>query len=70
MKLELFDHIDELAAMVARLDEEINRLMAPFAEPAAALMSVPGVGERTAEVVVAEIGVDMSRFPSAAHLAS
>ena len=33
-------------------------------------MSVPGVGKRTAEVVVAEIGVDMSRFPSAAHLAS
>ena len=64
------DHIDELSAMVARLDQEVDRLMAPFAEPAHRLMSVPGVGKRTAEVVVAEIGVDMSRFPSAAHLAS
>jgi Transposase IS116/IS110/IS902 family len=64
------DHIDELTAMVACLDEEVDRLMAPFAEPAHRLTSVPGVGKRTAEVVVAEIGVDMSRFPSAAHLAS
>jgi transposase len=64
------DHIDELAAMVARLDDEVDRLMAPFAEPAAGLMSVPGIGERTAEVVISEIGVDMSRFPTAAHLAS
>jgi len=44
--------------------------MAPFAEPATKLMSVPGIGERTAEVVISEIGTDMSRFPSAAHLAS
>jgi transposase len=64
------DHIDQLAEMVARLDEEVDRLMAPFADQATLLMSIPGVGKRTAEVVVAEIGVDMSRFPSAAHLAS
>jgi transposase len=64
------DHIDQIAEMVARLDEEVDRLMAPFAEPAHQLMSVPGVGKRTAEVVVSEIGVDMSRFPTAAHLAS
>jgi transposase len=64
------DHIDSLAAMVARLDEEVDELMAPFDEPAARLQSIPGVGERTAEVVIAEIGVDMSRFPTAHHLAS
>src|SRR5579875_3194463 len=64
------DHIDSLARMVARLDEQVDELMAPFAEPAARLQSIPGAGERTAEVVVAEIGVDMSRFPTAGHLAS
>jgi transposase len=64
------DHIDELAAMVARLDTEVDKLMAPFDEPATRLLSIPGVGKRTAEVVIAEIGVDMSRFPSAAQLAS
>jgi len=64
------DHIDELAAMIARLDEEVDKLMAPFAEAATRLLSIPGVGKRTAEVVVAEIGVDMSRFPTPAQLAS
>ena len=44
--------------------------MAPFGEQARALQTIPGVGKRTAEVIIAEIGVDMSRFPSAGHLAS
>jgi transposase len=64
------DHVDQLSAMETRLDEEINRLMAPFAEAATRLLTVPGVAKRTAEVVVAEIGVDMARFPTADHLAS
>jgi transposase len=64
------DHIDELSRIEARLDEQVNRLIAPFDEPATRLLSIPGVGKRIAEVIVAEIGVDMSRFPSAAHLAS
>jgi transposase len=64
------DHIDALAQMIARLDEEVDRLMAPFAEQATRLLSIPGVAKRSAEVVVSEIGVDMSRFPTAGHLAS
>jgi transposase len=64
------DHIDELVAMEARLDGEVDRLMAPFAEAATRLLSIPGVGKRVAEVIVAEIGVDMSRFPTDKHLAS
>lgn len=51
------DHMDELAAMVKRLDEEVDGLMAPFDEAATRLLTIPGVGKRTAEVVVAEIGV-------------
>jgi transposase len=64
------DHIDQLRAIETRLDGEIDGLMAPFAEAATRLLSIPGVGKRVAEVIIAEIGVDMSRFPTAKHLAS
>jgi transposase len=64
------DHIDELTQTEARLDKEVDRLMAPFDEAATRLVTTPGVGKRVAEVVVAEIGTDMGRSPSAAHLAS
>lgn len=64
------DHINQLNAMVDRLEVEVDRLMAPFAEPATRLMTVPGIGKRSAEVIVSEIGVDMTRFPTAQHLAS
>jgi transposase len=64
------DHMDELSRIEARLDEEVDRLMAPFAEAATHLLTIPGIAKRVAEVVIAEIGIDMSRFPTAAHLAS
>jgi transposase len=63
-------HIDDLSAMIVELDTKVDELMAPFDEAATRLLSIPGVGKRTAEVIVAEIGVDMSRFPTARHLAS
>lgn len=64
------DHVDQLRAIETRLDGEIDGLMAPFAEAATRLLSIPGVGKRVAEITVAEIGVDMARFPTAKHLAS
>ena len=64
------DHIDELSRLEGRLDDEVDRLMIPFAEAATRLLSIPGIGKRVAEIIVAEIGVDMSRFATAAHLAS
>jgi transposase len=63
-------HIDFLTASIARLDRQIDTLVAPFAEQLARLQTIPGVGPRTAQVIIAEIGVDMSHFPTAAHLAS
>jgi transposase len=63
-------HIDHLGASIDALDAEVDRVIAPFADHVRRLMTIPGVGKRTAEVVIAEIGVDMSRFPSAGHLAS
>jgi transposase len=56
--------------MEARLDGEVDRLMAPFGDTTTHLLSIPGVGKRVAGVIVAEIGVDMSRFPTDQHLAS
>ncbi len=45
-------------------------LLAPFAAQVALLTTIPGIGERVASVIVSEIGVDMSRFPTPAHLAA
>lgn len=64
------DHLDQLTAMEARLDAEVDRLMAPFAEAAELLRTIPGIGKRAAEIVISEMGIDMSRFPTAHHLAS
>lgn len=64
------DHIDQLSATISKLDGEVVRQTAPFAEQLRRLCTIPGIGVRTAEVIIAEIGVDMTRFPTAAHLAS
>jgi transposase len=63
-------HIDFLDEQIASLSEAIGEQIAPFERAVELLCTIPGVQRRTAEVVVAEIGVDMSVFPSAKHLAS
>jgi transposase len=63
-------HIDYLDGQIAALDAEVERVMAPFADQVRRLRTIPGVGQRTAQVVVAEMGVDMGRFPTSGHLAS
>ena len=67
---ELLDHIDQVDAGIGRLDDEIGRLIAPFAWAVDLLEGIPGVGRRTAQVMISEFGVDMARFETAAHLAS
>jgi transposase len=64
------DHIDYLDELIADVSARIAELVAPFEEEIVLLDSIPGVGRQIAENLVAEIGVDMGRFPSAAHLAS
>jgi transposase len=63
-------HIDEIDGIIAELDAAIEERMRPFAAEVERLDAIPGVGRRTAEVIVAEVGTDMSRFPTAGHLAS
>jgi transposase len=66
----LLDHIDHLTAAIERLDAQVETEAAPFSAAIDLLVSIPGIGRRTAWVIVAEMGTDMSRFPTAAHLAS
>jgi transposase len=63
-------HIDYLDESIADLSSQIERVIAPFSEQVELLDTIPGVDRRTAEVLIAEIGVDMSRFPTHKHLAS
>jgi transposase len=63
-------HIDHLNELISELDEEIEKRMAPFAEDLKLLDTIPGVGKRTAEQILAEIGTDMSRFLTPGHLCS
>jgi len=72
---ELLTRWDELEAALARvgtaIKEEVAKCHDPFvAEAVALLQTIPGVGERVAQTIVSEIGVDMQRFPSDGHLAS
>ena len=59
-----------LEGQIAEYGARIDEVMAPFAQAAARLRRIPGVGAQAAEVIVAEIGTDMSQFPTAGHLAS
>ena len=66
----LLDHIDWFETTIAALDDRVIALTEPFAEVIERLQSIPGVGRRTAEVIVAETGADMTAFPTHQHLAS
>jgi transposase len=66
-------HLGVIAALESALedvDASAGKLLAPIQERAAILMTMPGVSDIVAQVIVAEIGVDMSRFPTAGHLVS
>lgn len=67
---ELLCQLDSLEETIARFTQQIEDYSQPFETVIELLDTIPGVGRQTAEMIVAEIGVDMSRFPSAAHLAA
>jgi transposase len=67
---ELLLQIDGLDDAIARFNDQIQEYCRPFEEAVVLLDTIPGVARHTAEVIVSEIGVDMSRFPNADHLAS
>jgi transposase len=63
-------HLDDLDDILAQLSGEIESRLRPCAAEAARLDTIPGVSQRTAEILLAELGADLNRFRSAAHLAS
>ncbi len=63
-------HIDFLDEQITLLSDAIGEKIAPFESAVELLCTIPGVQRRTAEVMIAEIGTDMSVFPTAGHLAS
>ena len=63
-------HLDYLEDEIEAFSQKIGEAIAPFDEAVALLNTIPGVNRRTAEVLIAEIGPDMGRFPSSGHLAS
>src|SRR5919109_2133901 len=67
---QILAHIDFLDEAIERLSDAIEVQIAPFARQRDLLMTIPGVKRRTAEVLIAEIGVDMDAFPTPKHLAS
>jgi transposase len=67
---KMLTRIDALDTDIAELEATIEEMVAPFALAVDKLDEIPGVGAKAAHVILAEIGVDMSRFPTPAHLAS
>jgi transposase len=66
---EMLARIAKMDETIGRLSAEVARVAAPFSPLLALLLTIPGVSRRTAGVLLAGIGADMGRFPTAAHLA-
>jgi len=64
------EQIDALDRAIAEIDTEVEANLDPFRSLIPVLTSIPGIGELAARVLLAEIGIDMSRFPTAGHLIS
>ena len=67
---ELLCQIDSLDETIERFNKQVEEYRRPFEEAVVLLDTIPGVGPEVAEIIVSEIGIDMSRFPSAEALAS
>jgi transposase len=66
----MLHRIDGIDADIAAVDAQIEAYLAPFASAAARRDEIPGIGPVAAAVILAEIGADMARFPTAGHLCS
>jgi transposase len=67
---EIIAHVDYLTATIGRLDARVEEMMTPFRAARELLTTIPGIQQRGAEIILAEIGVDMGRFATPGHLAS
>jgi transposase len=60
--------VDALDATITQIDQEVDANVEPFRTAIKILCTIPGISDLSAAVIVAEIGIDMSRFPTAGHL--
>jgi transposase len=67
---QMLKRIDVTDADIAALDAQVEEHLAPFADLVTRLDEIPGIGPTAAAIILAEIGTDMTRFPTAGHLAS
>jgi transposase len=67
---KLLAQVDALDADLAELDAKLAELIAPFTDAVERLDEIPGVGQTAAQLLIAELGADMTRFPTAGHLVS
>jgi transposase len=67
---KMLGRVDALSADIAELDARIEAMIAPFGQAVERLDEIPGIGPVAAAVIIAELGTDMTRFPTADHLAS
>ena len=67
---QILSHLGFLDEAIEQMSKEVENRIAPFSKPIDLLKTIPGVDQKTAELIVAEIGIDMSRFPTHRHLAS
>jgi transposase len=67
---QILAHLDYLDEALAVVTADIEAALRPFASEAARLDAIPGIGPRTSEILIAELGVDMRQFPTARHVAS
>jgi transposase len=67
---QMLHRIDAISADIATVQDRIDTQMVPFAEAVARLDEIPGVSVTAAQTIIAEVGLDMTRFPTPAHLAS
>lgn len=67
---QVLDHIDDLNERISALDTMVKDYMTEYETAIAAIDELPGIGRCSAEVILAELGTDMGRFPSAAHVSS
>jgi len=66
----VLDHIDDMARRIADLNDIIKNEMEKYDKAIEQLDKMPGIGEASAQVILAEIGLDMNRFPTSGHLAA
>lgn len=67
---EVIEHIDEISKRIINMDKLIDEYMIEYEKNKKKIEKIPGIGKRSSEIILAEIGQDMSRFPTAAHISS